>query len=124
MSERAEIAEYLDNLRALLAAGQPRFALMVERQVQFALLPHLAGTRAQLEPHLWQLLILCLDGPAADAPPCDETQWNRATTAAAARQALSGATPARYPQAAQAVAATLGVLREFGVFPKPKLRAG
>ena len=119
MVDCKELAQYVDNLPSLLRQG-PHFGLAIERQVQFALVPRLQGARAHLEPHLWRLLFLCLDGPDAPAPPIDAAAIQKAEAAARAGSSSTDA-PARFPQAARAVVASLAVVREFGVLPKPKL---
>ncbi len=122
MVDAAQLAEYVDNLRALLAQGDVRFGLMVDRQVQAALLPKLSGSRGALEPHLWELLVLCLEGPAGDRVQLDQGSWDKAVLAAQSGQGLSPGQPARFPRAAQALLQALLTLREHGVYPKPRAK--
>lgn len=122
MASTSGLSELVENLRALLSNNAARFGLMVERQVQFALLPKLEGTRPALEPHLWSLLVLLLDGHEAPVPAADEALWRRALEAAQAGTTLAGDRPARFPKAAVAIAGAAVVLREVGVYPRPKLQ--
>lgn len=115
------VREYIDNTRTLLAMNAARYGLLIERQVQFALLPKIQGPRAQLEPALWELLALLLDGHEGQVPALDDDAFAKATTAANAGAAYSHAGPARFPRAAAAIAKALAELREIGVYPKPKL---
>jgi hypothetical protein len=115
------VREYVGNVRALLNTSAARYGLLVERQVQFALLPKVAGQRAVLEPALWELLALLLDGHEVSAPALDEAAWTKATAAVAAGTGLTHDGPARFPRAAAAIARALTELREIGVYPKPKL---
>lgn len=123
MSWEKELASYVENLRALLSLNEPRYAVMVERQIQAQLLRRMNGTRAALEPGLWSLLVLCLDGHAAEVPALTEPLWERAQAASIARQSFDATRVARFPTAAAALVAALAVMREHGVYPKPKLAA-
>ncbi len=116
-----ELRQYVDNLRTLLRQDGLRFASMVERQVQFALLPHLSGKRADLEPSLWDLLFVCIAGPTACAPLLSEETWQRAVDAVERGTFWESDEAAPFPKAARAVWAALTTLREVGVYPKPKL---
>lgn len=107
-----DVAEVTENLRTMLRMNPKRFGIMVERQVQFALLPRLEGPRATLEPPLWDLLALLLGGPEAVAPALDDSAIESATS-----QARDG--QARFPKSAAAVANALEALREHGVLPPP-----
>lgn len=115
------LTEYLQNTRALLHKNYSVFHLSIERQVQFQVLPRLVGNRASLEPHLWDLLVLCLDGHEVTAPPLQDTQWNLAKTAVAQQTALLSEKRATYPKAAAAVLKAIETLRAVGVLPPPKL---
>ncbi|MBC7792314.1 MAG: hypothetical protein H7Z43_01285 [Clostridia bacterium] len=115
------VREYIDNTRTLLGMNAARYGLIVERQVQFALLPKIQGQRAVLEPALWELLALLLDGHDGQVPALDDNAWAKASAAATRGAAFSSDGPARFPRAAAAVARALGELREIGVYPKPKL---
>ena len=117
----AIVREYIDNTRTLLNMNAARYGLLVERQVQVALLPKIQGPRAVLEPALWELLALLLDGHEGQAPALDDTTWAKASACATSGVALSHDGPARFPRAASAVATALAQLREIGVYPKPKL---
>ncbi|MEM6730160.1 MAG: hypothetical protein AAF658_01315 [Myxococcota bacterium] len=114
-----DVAEVTDNLRTMLRMNAKRFGLMVERQVQVALLPKVQGPRAALEEPLWELLVLLVDGHEATAPPiteealedwfeCAESAVNHARTDRAA-----------FPKAAAAVARAMRALHEHGVLPPP-----
>ena len=116
------LAEYVDNLRALLRLDQARWSLVVERQVLSRVLPRLSGSRAKLESPLWSLLILCLDGHDAPTPELTEENWEKARQAAADSKAFSRPGRAVYPHAAVEVAMLMTVLREAGVYPPPVLR--
>ena len=115
------VREYVGNMRALLTTNAARYGLLVERQVQFALLPKVAGPRHALEPALWELLALLLDGHEATPPALDDATFARAVEAAKAGVGLASGGPARFPRAAAAVLSALTELREIGVYPKPKL---
>lgn len=117
-----ELKSYADNLRALLTSNATRWGLVIERQVQFAFLPKISGTRAALEPSLWSLLVLLLEGHEAGVPALEDTLAQKALAAALLGQNLAG-TPARFPKAAAAVARAMSELRELGVYPRPKLMA-
>ncbi len=123
MADAKELAEYVVNVRALLLADPARWGMVVERQVIAGLLRHLHGPRAALEPHLWMLFVLCLDGPAAAVPLVDHAAWERLRQAAARGSSSEGDQPAAYPRAALAVAQALTDLRETGVYPRPLLGA-
>lgn len=122
VAQGSELLQYADNLRALLAQDASRFGLMVDRQIQFALLPRLAGTRVSLEPALWDLLILCLDGPSAPLPLVDDATFTRAHAAAHGGTSLDGARRAAFPGAARALSLALATVREVGVYPRPLLK--
>ena len=122
MARRVNLPEYLRNTRELLRLDAAKFSLMIERQVQVRVLPSVAGPRAELEEPLWQLLLLCLDGHEADAPPLTQAAWEKALSAAQNGQAVGNGAAAPYPRAARAVLQTLTTLREVGVFPPPKLK--
>ena len=115
------VLEYITNMRALIDQQPHLFGMMVERQVQVRLLPKVSGTRQTLEPDLWALLVFCLDGHQAAVPELNDEVYQKAQAAATAGAALSGQGEAVYPRAAQAVFATLVVLREAGVYPAPRL---
>lgn len=121
MAANNELPQFIENTRQLLQLNAAKFGLMVERQVQAALLPTLVGPRSQLEPDLWRLLVLLLDGHEAAAPPFDDSLWERACAASASGLSLDPARPARFPRAAAAVVRTMTDLREVGVLPRPKL---
>lgn len=122
MANAEELAEYVGNLRALLNQSEARFAIMVERQVQFALLPKLAGPKSSLESPLWDLLVLLLDGHQAPVESPTDPLWTRALDAAQQGASLSMADgKARFPKAAQAVAGVAATLRDCGVYPAPRL---
>ncbi|MEK7705178.1 MAG: hypothetical protein AAB426_09485, partial [Myxococcota bacterium] len=123
MSWERELNEYVDNLRALLGLNEARYGIMVERQIQAQLLRRMSGTRAALEPGLWSLLVLCLDGHETEVPQLAEALWERAQAAAIERKSLDGTRPARFPTAAAALVVSLTVMRTHGVYPKPKLAA-
>ena len=120
MASAASISEYLTNIRELLRLDPHKFGLMVERQVQRRLLPRLHGTRANLEPELWALLVFCLDGAEAAAPPLTDETLESAKGAAQAGTSLTGEDQAAFPRAAHAVLETLDTVREAGVYPPPK----
>jgi hypothetical protein len=122
MANRVQLAEYLANVRALLRLDPARWRIVVEKQVQAHVLPHIAGTRAQLEPGLWELLILCLDGHEAAVPAMDETRWEAAREAARDGRDSAGQGPAAYPRAAIETALVMVEVRETGIYPPPKLR--
>lgn len=115
------VLEYIENMRALIDQQPHLFGMMVERQVQARLLPRISGTRQALEPDLWALVVFCLDGHQAEAPPLTDETFERASAAAAQGQRLGGEGEAAYPRAAQAVVAALATLREAGVYPPPRL---
>ena len=83
------LPEYLGNLRELLNSDLKRWRMIVERQVLTQVLPKLKGSRTSLEPGLWELLILCLDGVEANAPELDDEHWEAARQAAADGQATA-----------------------------------
>jgi hypothetical protein len=118
----ASVTEYVTNMRQLLGADRAKFGIMVERQVQFRLLPQVQGHRAALEPQLWDLLVFCLDGHDAPVPRLDDAAYARAAEAVKGAQALAGGRAAAWPRAASAVLAALQALRETGIYPPPKLR--
>ena len=122
MGRSVNLPEYLANMRALLRRDEVKFGLMVERQVQVRVLPCVSGARAALEPHLWELLVFCLDGHEATAPSLDDATFERAHDAADAGTRMLGEGEAPFPRAAAAVIRTLDTLREVGVFPPPKLK--
>jgi hypothetical protein len=97
-----------------------RWRVVVERQVIAQVLPRLTGTRALLEPAVWELLVLCLDGPEAATPGLDEAQWAKAELATTGGRALQTDEPAAFPRAAAAVRGVLVALRQAGVYPPPK----
>ncbi len=111
------VSEYIVNMRGLLRDNPKMFGIMVERQVQGRLLKKLRGKRVDLEPQLWELLIFCLNGHEALAPPLDENLFSRAEQAATDQGRLDASGPACYPKAAQAVLRTMLVLREVGMYP-------
>lgn len=115
------VREYVGNMRALLATNAARYGLLVERQVQFALMPKVSGPRHALEPALWDLLTLLLDGHEAAAPALDDATFAKAVEAVKAGKSWVTNNPARYPKSAAAVMAALSEVREIGVYPKPKL---
>ncbi|MBI5510633.1 MAG: hypothetical protein HY903_17890 [Deltaproteobacteria bacterium] len=118
-SMAAQLPEYIDNVRALLRRAPGTWRLVVERQILATLLPALSGHRARLEPDLWALLCLCLDGHEAEPPALSDALWERAFTAAQGGRNSSDTLPAAYPRAARAVADAILCLRETGVFPRP-----
>jgi hypothetical protein len=99
-----------------------KFGIMVERQVQVRVLPGVAGSRANLEPQLWELLVFCLDGHEAEIPGLDDASFERALVAVQSGKTLSGEAQAAYPRAATAVMKAIETLREVGVYPPPKIR--
>lgn len=107
-----DVVEVTDNLRTMLRMNPKRFGIMVERQVQFALLPRLAGPRSTLEKPLWDLLALLIGGPDATAPALNESTIESVSTEARSGQA-------RFPKSAAAVVDALETLREHGVLPPP-----
>lgn len=115
------VREYVGNMRALLTMNAARYGLLVERQVQFALLPKVTGPRSSLEPALWELLAMLLDGHDAPIPPLDDTAFAKAVEAAKAGKNFGANGPAKFPKAAMAILGALTELREIGVYPKPKL---
>lgn len=118
------VAEVTDNLRTMLRMNPQRFGIMVERQVQFALLPRVAGPRAALEEPLWELLVMLVEGHEHAPPPFSDQMledWMECADAALNHRRDG---KAAYPKAAAAVASALRDLREFGVLPAPKLKAG
>lgn len=115
------VREYIGNTKTLLGMNAARYGMLVERQVVFALLPKIQGQRAVLEPALWELLALLLDGHEGQVPALDDNAWAKAAEAATTGAAYSHDGPARFPKAASAVAKALGELRDVGVYPKPKL---
>ena len=117
-----QLPEYVDNLRALLRSNKARFDMMVERQIQAQLLREMTGLRADLEPHLWALLILCLNGHEAPVPALDEAAFTAAQQSAQGGTGLGQPGPCRYPQAARALVTAMIELRQHGVYPRPKLR--
>lgn len=121
MVDAEELSEYAANIRALLRTKPGLFAPAVDRQVRFALLPKLQGNRAALEHHLWNLLILCLDGPDASVPELDAAVWEQAAAAAADGQRRDGQGTAAHARAAAALKDALETLREHGVYPAPKM---
>ena len=112
------LPDYLSNIRELLRA-KPTFKLMVERQVQCRVLPKVSGSRAKLEPQLWELLVFCLDGHEASIPELSDPNVERAQQATVEGTTLSGQETAAFPKAANAVLKTLETLREIGVYPPP-----
>src|SRR5687767_7851753 len=116
-----DVAEYLTNMRELLAKDRAKFGLVVERQVQFRLLPQVAGHRAALEPLLWDLLVFCADGHEARAPALDDAAFARATELVRAGKGMVKA-EAVWPRAAAAVLEALTALRQSGIYPPPKIR--
>jgi len=114
------LAEYLQNIRALLQSDYARFRVMVERQVQVRVLPKLKGTRAGLETELWELLVLCLDGHQVSAPTLDDQTYERAQKATQSGTDLNGEQSAEFPRAAVAVLSALEQLRDVGVYPPPR----
>jgi len=121
MAWAEQLPEYVENLRALLRNNEARYGLMVERQIQAQLLRKMTGLRASLELPLWALLVLCLDGYQAQVPPLDDATFVAASQAAGASTSLGRAGPASYPQAARSLVNAMAVLRQYGVYPKPKL---
>ncbi len=118
------VAEVTDNLRTMLRMNPKRFGIMVERQVQFALLPRAEGRRAALEMPLWELLVMLVEGHDSIAPPLTDSaleEWMECADAGL-NHARDG--KAAYPKAAAAVATALRDLREYGVLPAPKLKTG
>jgi hypothetical protein len=115
------VREYVGNMRALLTTNAARYGLLVERQVQFALLPKVTGPRHALEPALWELLAMLLDGHEAAPPALDDAAFTKAVEAAKTGKNFTASGPARFPKAAAAVLIALTELREIGVYPKPKL---
>ncbi len=115
------IAEYIANMKELLSEKPELFRLMVERQIQVRLLPKVQGSRVELEPSLWALLVFCTEGHEAAAPAMNDDIFLQAQEAVAKGANLEG-TKAVFPAAAVAVLKTLEVLREAGSFPPPKLR--
>jgi hypothetical protein len=116
-----KVSEYVDNVRALWRQDPVRWRVVIERQVLVQVLPRLQGTRALLEPDLWQLLVLCLDGPDTEAPPLDDGAFGRAEQAVAKGRALLEDRPAAFPRAATAVHGVLVTLRQAGLYPPPKV---
>lgn len=116
-----QLFEYLENLRALLRLDAPRWRVVVERQVLSQLLPHLQGSRTNLETHLWELLVLCLDGHESTPPPLDDATWEQALAAVSAGIRLEGEGPAAFGRAARGVADVILSLREHGIHPPPKV---
>lgn len=112
-----DLEEAVDNLRAMLRLNPDRFSVMVQRQVQFALLPKLAGGRGELENPMWSLLVLLVDGHEAPIPALDESSWEQLH--ARATDEAVGNEPT-FPTAAKAVAQAFSALREFGHYPPPK----
>jgi hypothetical protein len=121
MANTVQLAEYLANIKALLRLDPNRWRIVVEKQVQAHVLPHIAGTRAQLEPRLWELLIFCLDGHEASVPEMTEQRWEAAVAAARESRMLVGRERAVFPRAAIETALVLAGIREVGVYPPPKL---
>ncbi|MBI3178729.1 MAG: hypothetical protein HYZ27_03665, partial [Deltaproteobacteria bacterium] len=119
MADAKQLAEYATNVRALLASDYARWSVVVERQILSQLLRTLHGQRATLEPALWALLLLCLEGPAAAVPLLDDAAWEQAKAAALQGRRWRGSGGAAFPRAAKALAAALGDLRETGVYPRP-----
>lgn len=122
-SVSVDVAEVTENLRAMLRLNAKRFGLMVERQVQGALLPRVQGSRAALERPLWSLLVLLVAGHEAATPPLDDAAFETWTACASAGTDHSGQKRAAFPRAAAAVADALSQLREHGVLPTPRLTA-
>lgn len=121
MANRVQLAEYLANIKALLRLDPNRWRIVVEKQVQAHVLPYIAGTRAQLEPRLWELLVFCLDGHEAPVPEMTEQRREAAVAAARDGRMLAGQQRAAFPRAAVETALVLEELREVGVYPPPKL---
>jgi len=122
MSQRSlarELPAYVENLRALLRLDERVWRAVVERQILAVLLPGLSGNRVSLEGHLWDLLVLCLEGHDASPPPLDDARFEQAAASARAGRGLSGIAAAPFPRAARGLVDALVVLRETGVFPRP-----
>lgn len=115
------VREYVGNMRALLTTNAARYGLLVERQVQFALMPKVTGPRHALEPALWDLLTMLLEGHEVATPALDDAAFAKAVEAMKAGKSWVSNGPARFPKSAAAVMAALTELREIGVYPKPKL---
>lgn len=118
------VAEVTDNLRTMLRMNPKRFGIMVERQVQFALLPRVAGSRAALEPDLYALLVLLVDGHESSVPPPTEQAIDEWLECADSALNHTRDGRAAFPKAARAVADAIRALREHGVLPAPKLQPG
>ena len=65
-------------LHLSIVGGEP---LVRYRELE-VLLPKLTGPKNALEPHLWSLLVLLLDGPHASVETPTEPLWARALAAA------------------------------------------
>ena len=120
MAKNVDLREYLDNLRALLRTDEARWRIVVERQVQQQALPKVAGTRHDLEPLLWELLIFCLDGHEATPPALSDDSLETARAAAGDGRGFA-IDKAAYPRAAVATTMTILLLREVGVLLPPKI---
>jgi len=119
VAHEIDLQEYLTNTKALLGLDHARWRVVVERQVQAQVLPNVKGTRVELEPQLWALLVLCLDGHLADVPELTEAGWERGVETARKGSQLGGDGNACYPRAALAVVEVMEQLREAGIYPPP-----
>ena len=119
MSSADLINGYLENTQELLKKNRSLFSMMVERQIMSRLLPRVKGTRVQIEPSLWRLLMFCLDGLGDTIPPLDNESYERALQVAQSNQQWGTSEPIVYPVAARAVVGILDVVREHGVYPEP-----
>lgn len=121
MAHGIQLGEYLDNIKALLRGDESRWRIVVERQVQTRVLPNVVGARVDIEPLLFALLILCLDGHQAEIPELTDETWETARDAARSERSMSGEAAAVFPRAAVAVALVITEVREAGVYPPPKI---
>ncbi|MEZ4271841.1 MAG: hypothetical protein R3C68_10555 [Myxococcota bacterium] len=116
------LMEYLHNTRELLRLDPHKFGLTIERQVQFRVLPRIAGSRAALEPQLWELLVFCLDGHESKAPAFDDAAYAEKSAERRRVRAITYSTnAAAYPKAAAAVLAAISTLREVGRLSRSSL---
>ena len=109
------LREYTENIRLLLNQDPKRYSVMVERQILFQLVPRLCGSRLELEKGIWELLILCLEGAAAPSVAYETSSYQRVVQTLK-EQGLQ----LPFPEAAKTLLQILEILREFGVYPKPR----
>lgn len=112
-----KLDEYIKQIRALLRLDPVRWSVIVERQIQYAVLPKIQGNRARLEPQLWELLFFCLDGHEAVIPPFNESLWQQIPQWLQQETGSHAQHEAVYLAAAKTVFHVMTLLREHGVYP-------